>query len=93
MGYIREKYTDFASSPTVETFVKKASTDKYTAKLKGYFVPPSSDYYRIYVRSDDKSLVYFSNTSSPLHKVRYNDNDDDDDDDNDNIGVPVGRSV
>ncbi len=70
-GYIREHYTDFASSPTVETFVKDQYTDKYTSRLKGYFVPPRTDSYRFYVRSDDKSLVYLSNNTSPANKVSF----------------------
>ena len=69
-GYIREHYTDFASSPTEETFLKDKDTDQFTSRLKGYFVPPNTDSYRFYVRSDDKSLVYFSNNSSPANKVR-----------------------
>ena len=69
-GYIREHYTDFASSPTVETFKKDQERDRYTSRMKGFFVPPASDSYRFYVRSDDKSLVYFSNTTSPANKVR-----------------------
>lgn len=70
-GYIREHYTDFASSPTVETFKKNKITDKYTSRITGLFVPPNTDSYRFYVRSDDKSLVYLSNSTSPKDKVCF----------------------
>lgn len=70
-GYIRQHYTDFASSPTVDTFLKKKYNDQYTSRLKGYFVAPATDSYRFYVRSDDKSLLYFSNNSSPANKVTH----------------------
>lgn len=67
-GYIHESYTDFAASPTVETFQKVSRS--FTARLRGYFEPPSSDCYRFFVRSDDSSALFFSNTSSPRYKVR-----------------------
>ncbi|XP_028395269.1 fibrocystin-L-like [Dendronephthya gigantea] len=67
-GYIREHYTDFASSPTVETFKKNKTSEQYTSRITGIFVPPSTDSYRFYVRSDDKGLVYLSNSTSPKDK-------------------------
>ena len=67
-GYIRQIRTDFAASPK-DDFTKVQ--DRFTSRVRGYFVPPSSDFYRFLIRSDDNSLLYFSNTTSPKDKVNH----------------------
>lgn len=54
-----------SSSPEVDTFQK---TSGYSSKITGYFVPPQSDNYTFYIRSDDISELYLS-TGEPSAKV------------------------
>ena len=43
--------------------------DDYTSLLKGYLVAPVNGTYQFYLRSDDGSQVFFSQTESPEDKV------------------------
>ena len=65
--HYHQMHTDFATCVNDPTFVK--TTSRLAGRLTAYFVPPSSGIYRFGTISDDSSVVYFSNTSSPMDKV------------------------
>ena len=66
-SHLRQTHTDFATCVNDPTFVKP--TYRLVGRLTAYFVPPSSGIYRFGSTSDDSSVVYLSNTTSPLDKV------------------------
>ncbi|CAB3988469.1 fibrocystin-L isoform X1, partial [Paramuricea clavata] len=65
-SHVHQMYTDFATCVNDPSFVKP--TYRLVGRLTAYFVPPSSGIYRFGSTSDDSSVVYLSNTSSPLDK-------------------------
>ncbi|CAB3993876.1 fibrocystin-L-like [Paramuricea clavata] len=65
-SHVHQMHTDFATCVNDPSFVKP--TYRLVGRLIAYFVPPSSGIYRFGSTSDDSSVVYLSNTSSPLDK-------------------------
>ena len=62
------EYWPESSSPEDDTFNK---TSGYSSKITGFFLPPQSDNYTFYIRSDDKSELHLSLTGEPAEKVQY----------------------
>ena len=54
-----------SSAPEVDTFER---TSPYSSKITGFFIPPQSDNYTFYIRSDDTSELYLS-MGDPANKV------------------------
>ncbi|XP_044191170.1 PKHD1 like 1, tandem duplicate 1 [Thunnus albacares] len=44
--------------------------DSFSTRSRGFFVPPDSGNYRIYLQCDDRCELYLSNTSRPEDKVK-----------------------
>ena len=60
------EYWSDSRSPVDDSFNK---TSGYSSKITGFFVPPQSDNYTFYIRSDDKSELYLSPVGEPSGKV------------------------
>ena len=45
--------------------------DFYTTRMKGYFIPPSDNDYRFYVRADHDVFLWFSPTQDPADMVSF----------------------
>ncbi|KAK0131722.1 Fibrocystin-L [Merluccius polli] len=42
----------------------------YTSRFRGFFVPPASANYNLFVHCDDRCNLYLSNSTDPEHKVK-----------------------
>ncbi|KAL1767893.1 fibrocystin-L isoform X2 [Sigmodon hispidus] len=61
-GYMGASWIDSAS------YVWPMEQDTFVARFSGFLVPPDSDFYRFYIRGDDRYAIYFSQTGSPEDK-------------------------
>uniref|UniRef100_A0A672GWY5 Polycystic kidney and hepatic disease 1 (autosomal recessive)-like 1 n=1 Tax=Salarias fasciatus TaxID=181472 RepID=A0A672GWY5_SALFA len=48
----------------------ETSLNRFTSKTSGFFVPPASGNYRLYLQCDDRCELHLSNSSRPEDKVR-----------------------
>ncbi|XP_058524528.1 fibrocystin-L isoform X1 [Ochotona princeps] len=63
-GYLGARWIDLAS------YVWPVEQDAFVARLSGFLVPPDSDFYRFYIKGDDRYALYFSQTGLPEDKER-----------------------
>ncbi|KAM5157489.1 fibrocystin-L [Mantella aurantiaca] len=63
-GYAGTTWIDGASMNWPE------GTSTFIARLSGFLVPPETDNYNLYIRGDDTSVLYFSETGDPAGKVK-----------------------
>lgn len=63
-GYLGVRWIDLASH------VWPMEQDAFVARISGFLVPPDSDFYRFYIKGDDRYALYFSQTGLPEDKVR-----------------------
>lgn len=63
-GYLGAHWVDSASH------VWPMEQDTFVARFSGFLVPPDSDFYRFYIKGDDRYAIYFSQTGLPEDKVR-----------------------
>ncbi|KAM4688908.1 fibrocystin-L [Discoglossus pictus] len=63
-GYLGADWLDVASQtwPTGNNYI--------VARLSGFLVPSETDYYRFYIKGDDRYALYFSETGDPTSKVK-----------------------
>nr|DBA24045.1 TPA: hypothetical protein GDO54_011748 [Pyxicephalus adspersus] len=62
-GYVGTTWSDGAARTW-------PSDDSFIARFSGFLVPPETDYYNLYIKGDDKSALYFSETGDPADKVK-----------------------
>ncbi|XP_043922184.1 fibrocystin-L [Protopterus annectens] len=63
-GYQEATWVDAAS------YSWPNSLNYFVARLSGFFVPPETDNYTFFIRGDDRSALYFSETGHPRDKVK-----------------------
>ncbi|MEE6507574.1 hypothetical protein FKM82_026763 [Ascaphus truei] len=63
-GYLGASWTDGASQkwPLENIY--------FVARLSGFLVPSETDYYSLYIKGEDRTALYFSETGDPADKVR-----------------------
>ncbi|XP_040210575.1 fibrocystin-L-like [Rana temporaria] len=66
-----ENSTGYAGTTWLDGASKSWPTENspFIARLTGFFVPPETDYYNLYIRGDENYMLYFNETGDPAGKV------------------------
>ncbi|KAM6958720.1 PKHD1 like 1, tandem duplicate 1 [Aplochiton taeniatus] len=63
-------YNESQSGFWIDSLPQQFDLKYMVSRSRGYFVPPTTDNYTLYVRGDDRGELYFSHTGNPTDKVK-----------------------